>query len=146
MGKRAALLAAAATAALSASVADAAAFTAGAIVVQRVGDGTTALGTTGAAVSLLEMDPATGSTLQTINLAAGAIVTTTTPKTGGCVAGGSLYTESLMSGSADRRYLAIPCYASTVGGTTSATAVRTLVRVGIDGVPDYTTLFTGAAS
>jgi hypothetical protein len=143
MGMRAALLLAAA---LGATRTDAAAFTAGSIVVQRVGDGTTALGTTGAQVSLLELDPATGNTVQTINLAPGPIVTTTTPKTGGCVAGGSLFTESLMSASADRRYLAIPCYASTVGGTTSATAVRTLVRVGIDGVPDYTTLFTGAAS
>ena len=111
----------------------AAAFTAGNIVVEQIGDGSTTLGSGSLPINLLEYN---GTTLaQTIPLptavsGANQIIT----------ASGSATSEGQMTRSSDGRYLCVVGY-NVASGTASAkgTASRTTARIGADGTVDSST-------
>jgi hypothetical protein len=137
-----ALLGAAGLIAVSTSSADAAsAFTPGDIVVYRVGDGTTALGSAAAPVFLDEYTPS-GTLVQSTPLP-----TTASGASAALTASGTATSEGLLTLSGDGRYLIVPGYDAAAGtakiaSTASATIPRTVGRVDAAGDVDTTTALT----
>lgn len=133
-----------AASAASASASTVGAFTPGDVVVYRVGDGTSALGSAATAVFLDEYSPS-GSLVQSIPMptaASGAGHALT--------ASGSAGSEGLLTLSADSRYLIAPGYSAPVGtakitSSAAASVPRTIARVAADGSVDTTTALTDAA-
>jgi hypothetical protein len=127
---------------VTAPLAHAAAFTAGNIVVYRVGDGTAALANTGNAVFLDEYTP-TGTLVQSIPMP-----TVTSGANHRLVASGTATSEGLISRSADGAYVVLTGYdsaipaGSSLSGTASATVPRTVGRVNANGTVDTTTALT----
>lgn len=119
--------------------------TPGNILVQRVGDGAAALGSTATATFLEEYTPA-GALVQTLpmpTVAAG----TNLP----IAVSGSATSEGFLTQSADGRYLIAVGYAATPGtaaiaGTASATTPRVIARIALDGTIDTSTGLTDAYS
>jgi hypothetical protein len=142
----AALLCAAGLVAIGGASANAgSAFTPGDVVVYRVGDGTSALGSAAAPVFLDEYTPS-GSLVQSTELP-----TTTSGSSAALTASGSATSEGLMTLSGDGRFLIVPGYDAPVGtakisGTTSASVPRTVARVGAAGDIDTTTALTDFAT
>jgi hypothetical protein len=93
------------------------AFTAGDLVIYRVGDGTAALGGTGTKIFLDEYSPA-GTLVQSIDV--------TTPA--GMVATGNSTTEGILNLSQDGSHLIFTGYASTVNGTTNVAANNRIIE------------------
>ena len=120
------------------------AFTSGDVVVYRVGDGTTTLGSSGASVSLDEYSP-TGTLVQSVPL----------PTAGNgsnkpLVAGGTATSEGELTLSADGQYLMATGYDSSVGtsglsASAAATVPRTVARVDSNTIVDTTTALTDFA-
>lgn len=114
--------------ALAASAASAQSFTPGNIVLLRVGDGTTTIGTAAAAVTLLEISPA-GSIVQQIPITSigGDALTLR----------GSSTTEGALSFSANGQYLVFGGYRADAGAadpSTSTTIPRVIGRVATSGL------------
>src|ERR1043166_8581950 len=111
----------------------AAPFTAGNLVLYRVGDGAAALGSGGTAVFLDEYTPS-GTLVQSVALPTGA---------GGLVASGTATTEGFLSRSEDGRYLVVPGYSAALGTTvtTSTTVPRVIGRVDGNGNIDTSTSY-----
>jgi len=123
----------------------AAGFTAGNIVVYRVGDGSAALGATATAVFLDEYTPA-GVLVQSIPMPT-AVVGSNRRLT----ASGSATTEGFLTLTSNGQYLAVPGYDAPLGtaavaGTTSATVNRVVGRVDSAGLVDTTTAISDAFS
>ncbi len=122
-----------------------AAFTAGNIVVYRVGTGTVALNSTATQVFLDEYSP-TGAMVQSI-----ALPTADSGSTHALTASGSATSEGLITDSADGStllltgYDAVPTTASVASSTATADA-RVVGRVTADGTVDTGTVLTGFAS
>jgi|GEM_PF-1693784 len=116
----------------------AAPFTAGNLVLYRVGDGAAALGSGGTAVFLDEYTPA-GVFVQSVALPTGS---------GGLVASGTATTEGFLTRSEDGRYLVVPGYSAALGATvTSSTTVpRVIGRVDGNANLDVSTSYVDAAS
>ena len=122
-----------------------AAFTAGNLVVYRVGDGSTALSNASTAVFLDEYSPS-GALVQTINMptsASGA----NQPLT----ASGIATSEGFLTVSADGHYLTLTGYAAAPGiagiaGTVSTSTARVIGRVASDGTVDTSTTTTSFSS
>src|SRR5262249_32087651 len=119
--------------------AKAAAFTAGNVVVYRVGDGTTSLINTGNPVFLDEYTPA-GMLVQST-----ATPTPASGSTNQLIASGTASSEGLLTRPADGQFLLLTGYARNLGGTgslssTAATTVpRTVGRVRFEGSIDTVT-------
>ncbi len=130
---------------MGASKIQAASFTAGNLVVLRVGDGGTALGTTASAVSLAEYTTATGqvSPVQTISVDSTATGLTLT---------GSSATQGTLNRSTDGTLLTFGGYRKAAGGTnpqsdTTATTNRVIGYVGVSGsAPNVATAVTDGFS
>src|SRR5436190_6694405 len=118
----------------------AAPFTAGNIVIYRVGDGAAALGSGGTAVFLDEYTPA-GVFVQSVPMP-------TIGTSGRLVASGTATTEGFLTRSEDGRYLVVPGYDAALGATvTSSTTVpRVIGRVDGNGVLDASTSYIDASS
>src|SRR5438094_2275132 len=113
---------AAAALVFASSLAIAAPFTAGNLVIYRVGDGAAALGSGGTAVFLDEYTP-TGTFVQSVAMPA-------TGASGRLVASGTATTEGFLTRSQDGRYLVVPGYDAALAATvTSTTAPRVIGRV-----------------
>ena len=126
-----------------ASVAQAAAFTPGNIVVYRVGDGVTALSGNAAPVFLDEYTPA-GVFVQSV-----AMPTTGSGANLRLTASGSATTEGFLSRSQDGQYLIVPGYdaaPATASITTSTTIARVMGRVDSTGAVDTTSSYIDSAS
>jgi hypothetical protein len=124
--------------------ASAAGFTAGDVVVYRVGNGVTSLSGSGAPVFLDDYS-ASGSLVGSV-----ALPTTASGSNHSLVASGSANSEGELTLSADARYLMATGYSSSVGTanlTTSAAASvpRTVARVDASGTVDTTTALTDFA-
>ncbi|HEV2721210.1 MAG TPA: fibronectin type III domain-containing protein, partial [Thermoanaerobaculia bacterium] len=124
---------------LISSIATAGPFTAGNLVLYRVGDGSAALGSGGTAVFLDEYTPA-GVLVQSIAMPAAA-----SPR---LVASGTATTEGFFSRSEDTRYLVVPGYDAALAATvTSSTTVpRVIGRVDGNGNLDASTSYVDTAS
>jgi hypothetical protein len=111
----------------------AAPFTAGNLVLYRVGDGSAALVSGGTAVFLDEYTPA-GVFVQSVAMPTGV---------GGLVASGTATTEGFLSRSEDGRYLVVPGYSAALGTTvtTSTTVPRVIGRVDGNGNIDTSTSY-----
>src|SRR5436309_5581262 len=122
------------------TVVNAGPFTAGNIVLYRVGDGSAALVGTGTAVFLDEYTPA-GVFVQSIAMPA-------TGASGRLVASGTATTEGFLTRSEDGRYLVVPGYDAALGATvtTSTTAPRVIGRVDANGAVDTSTSYIDSAS
>src|SRR5205085_8054048 len=118
MNLRRVMLAAAAALSFISSAVIAAPFTAGNIVIYRVGDGGATLGSTGTAVFLDEYTPA-GVLVQSVAMP-------TAGSSGRLVASGTATTEGFLTRSEDGRYLVVPGYDAALGATvtTSTTVPR----------------------
>lgn len=101
-----------------------------------MGDGATALGSTALNVAVVEIDPSSGNTVQTIPLNPGTVQVVGGVITGGCAINGNFVVEGFGATSADGRYAAVPCYAVALGGSATAALNRTVVRLGPDAVPE----------
>jgi len=114
-----------------ASTSMAAPFTAGNLVIQRIGDGSGTLSANGNPVFLDEYTPA-GTLVQSIAL----------PTTGPdpCINAGNATSEGYLSRSPNGQYLAIGCYAQTLPNATglSASAPATINRAVFRAAPDGT--------
>lgn len=122
------------------SVADAAAFTAGNLVVYRVGTGA-ALTANGTAIVLDEYAPTGGAVVQSISLP-----TTTVGAQRRIVASGTATTEGQMTRSTDGQFLVLPGYDAALGtasltSSTSASVNRVIARVDANGNVDTSTAF-----
>ncbi|HUI27231.1 MAG TPA: hypothetical protein VL403_14205, partial [Candidatus Kryptonia bacterium] len=120
-------------------------FTAGHVVVYRVGDGTTTLGSAGVPVFLDEYT-ATGTLVQSVPLP-----TVASGSNNPLVASGTAGTEGQLTRSADGRYLILTGYAAAVGtaNLTKSTAdvvARTVGRVDSAGTVDTSTAVTDFSS
>jgi hypothetical protein len=102
----------------------AAAFTAGNLVAERVGDGSAALGSAGTAVFLQEFST-NGASVQTIALAAANPRPTASPYN--LLDSGSATSDGYLSLSADGRFLCIPGYNGTNGEASIATSASATV-------------------
>ncbi len=127
------------------AVSPAVAFTAGNLVVYRVGTGAAPLDSTATAVFLDEYTSA-GTLVQSV-----ALPTTTSGSNRRFTASGSATSEGLLTRSTDGRYLVLAGYDAatgtpSVGSTTSAAVNRVIARIGVDGTIDTTTALTDAAS
>jgi hypothetical protein len=140
MNPRRVALAAIAAFSIFLSVASAAPFTAGNIVLYRVGDGSAALGSGGTAVFLDEYTPA-GAFVQSVAMPS-------TGASGRLVASGTATTEGFLSRSEDTRYLVVPGYDAALAATvTSSTTVpRVIGRVDGNGNLDASTSYVDTAS
>src|SRR5205085_6540464 len=141
MNLRRVMLAAAAALSFISSAVIAAPFTAGNIVIYRVGDGVAALGSAGTAVFLDEYTPA-GVLVQSVAMP-------TTGASGRLVASGTATTEGFLTRSEDGRYLVVPGYDAAVGtaGVTGSTTVpRVIGRVDGSGVLDASTSYVDATN
>src|ERR1043165_9989228 len=116
----------------------AAPFTAGNLVLYRVGDGAAAPGSGGTAALLHEYTPP-GTLVQSAALPTGA---------GGLVASGTATTEGFLSRSEDGRYLVVPGYSAALGTTvtTSTTVPRVIGRVDGNANIDTSTSYVDASS
>ena len=129
-----------------AGVSRAGSFTAGNLVVYRVGDGTATLVNTGNAVFLDEYTPS-GTFVQSV-----ALPTTSSGVNSQLIASGTAASEGLLTRSVNGQYLLLTGYARNLGGGTSlsgttATAVpRTVGRVKYDGTIDTSTALSDFAS
>ncbi|MFC1421046.1 Ig-like domain repeat protein [Streptacidiphilus cavernicola] len=141
-------LLAGATAAVGSTAAQAAdpgsTFSAGDVVVYRVGDGTSALSGAGAPVFLDEYSPA-GALVRSV-----ALPTTASGANKSLVSSGSATSEGGLTLSADGRYLVATGYAASVGATglsssAAATLPRTVARVDASGTVDSSTSLTDFA-
>lgn len=123
----------------------AASFTAGDVVVYRVGDGASSLANTGSAVFLDEYTP-NGILVQSI-----ALPTTAGGLNNQLIASGTASSEGLLTRSANGQYLLLTGYARNLGGSTSlsgtaaTTVPRTVARVKFDGSIDTSTALTDFA-
>ena len=129
----------------TATFAGAADFTAGNVVVYRVGDGIAPLANTGAAVYLDEYSPS-GALVQSIPLP-----TTLSGANRRLIASGTATSEGLLSRSADGRFLILAGYDAAIpttglSGTTGSTINRTVGRIDQHGVVDTSTGFADFAS
>ena len=121
-------------------------FTAGNVVIYRVGDGVSALANTGNAVFLDEYTTA-GTLVQSVPLPT-AVAGSNQP----LVSAGNASSEGLMTRSADGQYLimtgydAIIPYASSLTSTTSAAVPRVIGVVSAAGVINTTTALTDAST
>lgn len=122
--------------------ASAATFTAGDLLVVRVGDGSTPLSTNAAAVSLLEFSR-TGTLVQTITLSSsgGSALTMT----------GTTTTEGMLTASNNGNYFLLAGYRKSAGGSNpsadaSSTTSRVIGRVALSSTVDTTTALTDAYS
>ena len=120
------------------------AFSAGDVVVYRVGDGSTSLSGSGAPVYLDEYSP-TGSLLESV-----ALPTTASGANKALVAGGSAASEGGLTLSADSRYLVATGYDAAVGtsglsSSAAASVPRTIARVDASGDVDTSTALTDFA-
>ncbi|SOB87695.1 Calx-beta domain-containing protein [Sphingomonas guangdongensis] len=118
-------------------------FTAGNLVVYRVGTGTGALSNAATAVFLDEYT-VTGTLVQSI-----ALPDTATATVNALTQSGTATSNGLLTLSADGRYLLLGGYDASVGttGVTSSAATtvsRTIARVGADGIADTSTSLTDA--
>lgn len=118
-----------------------AAFTAGNLVIYRVGDGSTGLSGSATNVTLLEYTPS-GSLVQSI-----ALPTTDSGSNQMLTATGSSTSEGALSRSVDGQYLVLTGYDAAVGttglaGTSSSTVARVIGRVAADGTIDTSTTTT----
>jgi DNA/RNA endonuclease G (NUC1) len=125
--------------------ANAAAFTAGNIVVVRVGDGTAALTANGTAAFLDEYTPA-GALVQSI-----ALPTAVNGANKRAVLSGTATTEGLLTRSSNGAYLVVGGYdaalaTATLTTSTSATVNRVIARIDSAGNVDTTTALTDAIS
>ncbi|WP_239123308.1 ExeM/NucH family extracellular endonuclease [Rhizocola hellebori] len=123
----------------------AAGFTAGNLVVLRVGSGASALSSAAAPVFLDEYTPA-GGLVQSVPLPAA-----TAGSQRRLTMSGSATTEGALSLSADEHYVTLAGYdadpgTASVAGTSSATVARVVARVGGDGGADTTTAITDTFS
>jgi hypothetical protein len=126
----------------SPTFAHAAAFTAGDIVVYRVGSGVGALSTAAAAVFIDEYSP-TGTLMQSIPMP--------TTGSGALTANGTSTAEGIISRSDDGRYIVLTGYRKDAGGTspnsdTSVVTPRVVGRIDSLGVVDTSTGLTDAFS
>jgi hypothetical protein len=122
--------------------ASAAAFTAGDLLVVRVGDGSTALSTNAAAVSLLEYTRS-GTLVQTI--------TVTSSGTSALTMVGTTTTEGLLTASNNGQYFLLAGYGKNAGGSNpsadaSTTTSRVIGQVALGGTVNTTTALTDAYS
>jgi beta-lactamase superfamily II metal-dependent hydrolase len=127
----------------TASIASAAAFTPGNIVVYRVGDGTAALASSATAVFLDEYT-VTGTLVQSI-----ALPTSASSPQHICTASGTAATEGFLSRSQNGQYLAVPCYdaaLATASITTSTTIARVIGRMDRNGSIDTSTSWVESSS
>src|SRR6185436_9133537 len=129
----------------SAPVAEAAPFTAGNIVVYRVGDGAAALGSAATPVFLDEYTPA-GAFVQTI-----ALPTAVSGANRRLTASGTSTSEGFVSRSGNDQYLIFTGYDAAVGtagitGTTGTAVNRIIARVSGSGTVDTSSAFTDVAS
>ena len=116
------------------------AFTAGDLVVYRVGDGSTSLSSNAAPVFLDEYSP-TGTLVESVALPTGDSGTTHE-----LTGSGSASSEGEITLSADGRYLLAPGYHQPVGtDNVSDTDDVTVARVGADGSVDTSTMLSGFA-
>lgn len=121
-------------------------FTAGNLVVYRVGSGTGNLVNTGNPVFLDEYTP-TGTLVQSI-----PVPTTSSGTNRPLIASGTATSEGLLSLSTDRKYLLLTGYGTTAGGTSSlsgttgASVPRIVGRVDASGNIDTTTALTDFAT
>lgn len=142
---RLAVLAAAALA-LAAPLATAQNFTAGNLVIYRVGDGSVGLTNTGSPVFLDEYTPA-GTFVRSV-----ALPTTQSGTQRQCIASGTATSEGFLTRSADGQYLVATCYARDLGGTGSISGTasvdvpRVVARIGVDASIDTSTALTDAHS
>jgi hypothetical protein len=139
-----ALLASLGLATARAAEAEAAGFTAGDVVVYRVGTGASGLSSAGTPVFLDEYSPS-GALVQSV-----ALPTTASGSNKPLVASGSASSEGLLTLSADGNYLMATGYDTAVGTTkvaeTTATSVpRTIARVGGEDEVNTTTALTDFA-
>lgn len=122
-------------------------FTAGNIVVYRVGNGTETLANTGNSVFLDEFAPAGGAPVQSL-----ALPTTVSGANRQLIASGTATSEGSLTRSADGRFLVLTGYGRDLNGTGSLTASaaadvnRIIGRVDASGVIDTTTALTDAAT
>src|SRR5262245_7853707 len=122
-----------------------AAFTAGDLVIYRVGSGTGSLANTGNAVFLDEYSPS-GTLVQSV-----ALPTTASGSQHQLIASGTATSEGLMTVSTDGQYLFLTGYGRDLGGTgsvvstPSATVPRTVGRVDANGNIDTSTALTDFA-
>jgi len=139
MYTRRAVLAAIAAFVTFVSIAAAAPFTAGNLVLYRVGDGSAALGSGGTAVFLDEYTPA-GTLVQSV-----AMPTAASPR---LVASGTATTEGFLTRSEDTRYLIVPGYDAALGTavTASNTVPRVIGRVDANGNLDASTSYIDTAT
>src|SRR4051794_1497723 len=126
------------------SVAQAAAFTPGNVVVYRVGDGVAALGANATAVFVDEYTP-TGTFVQSVPLP-----TAIAAPNKRLVAAGTATNEGMMTRSTDGQYLVLTGYDAALGtvgiaSTTVATAPRVVGRIDSSGAIDTTTSLSDAA-
>src|SRR6185436_4935858 len=129
----------------SAPVAEAAPFTAGNIVVYRVGDGAAALGSAATPVFLDEYTPA-GAFVQTI-----ALPTAVSGANRRLTASGSSTSEGFVSRSGNDQYLVFTGYDAAVGtaaitGSTGSAINRVIARVAANGTVDTSTALTDFSS
>ena len=122
----------------------AAGFTAGNIVVYRVGDGSAALGSAATAVFLDEYTPA-GALVQSI-----ALPTAVNGSNRRLTSSGTATNEGMLTLSGDGQYIVLTGYDASVGtagvaATTSSTVNRVIGRVDTGGNIDTTTAFAGTA-
>jgi hypothetical protein len=123
-------------------------FSAGNIVVLRLGDGTSALTKNGNALFLDEYNPTTKVKVQSIALPAAAASGSVNP----IILSGTAGSEGALSRSADGQYLALAGYSTAAGGSTAlATSTGTTIPrvVGIvkyDGTINTSKTFTNFAS
>jgi DNA/RNA endonuclease G (NUC1) len=120
------------------------AFTAGDLVVYRVGDGSAALGSTATAVFVDEYTPA-GTLVQSI-----AMPTAVSGSNKRLTASGSATNEGFLTRSSDGQYLALTGYDAALGtsgvaATTSTAVQRVIGRVDAAGTINTTTVFAGTA-
>jgi hypothetical protein len=128
-----------------ASVTNAAPFTAGNLVVYRVGDGSAALSSAATAVFLDEYTPS-GTLVQSI-----ALPTTASGSNNILTASGAATSEGLLTLSVDRQFLFLAGYnaatgTASVSGTNAATVQRVVGRVNSAGTIDTTTALTDFSS
>lgn len=132
---------------LAAPLAAAQDFTAGNLVVYRVGSGAPAtLVNTGNPVFLDEYSP-TGTLVRSV-----ALPTTAADAQRQCIASGTASSEGMLTRSSDGQFLIATCYArdpggsGSISGTTSVAVPRVVARVGVDASVDTSTALTDMAS
>ena len=114
------------------------------VVVYRVGDGSTALVSTGNPVFVDEFAPTGGAPVRTT-----ALPTAISGANHRLIASGTATSEGLLSLSADGRFVVLTGYDVTPGGTTtvtSSTAARVVGRLDAAGAIDTTTALTDFAT